>query len=93
MPPAPGAEIATIERSYATIEGSYAMIKGFYATVEANMLKSLLLVLQLSALATMATIIHSQFPPQWRKSGEPGNIQIFIALDLLHMRRGESQWQ
>jgi hypothetical protein len=62
MPPAPGAEIATIERSYATIGGSYAMIEGFYATAEDNMLPPLL-ILQLSAHVTMATIIHPQFSP------------------------------
>jgi hypothetical protein len=62
------------------------MIEGFYATVEANMLKPLL-ILQLSALATMATTIHSQFPPIWRKSCEMGNIPISIAVDLLHVRR------
>jgi hypothetical protein len=35
------------------------MIEGFDAISEANMLKPPLLVLQLSAKATMATIIHS----------------------------------
>jgi hypothetical protein len=79
MSPAPGAEIATIERSYATIGGSVAMIEGFYATPEANMLKPLL-ILQLSALATLATIIHFQFPPIWRKSCELGKIPLSTSL-------------
>jgi len=52
------------------------------------MLVNPLSVLQLSALATIATMIYSQFPPNWRKSCEPVNILISISL-ICYTRAGE----